>query len=733
MILKKINLLEDLNSKQKEAVEYFDTPLRIIAGAGSGKTKVLTRKVAYLINDLGISPKNILGVTFTNKAANEMSDRISKYVNTQNNKIQIFTFHSLCAQILRRKIKYLGFHSNFLIIDEVDQIQILKNIYTRLNISNHEISYRNMLQYISWAKNLDLTKEELATKLKNEASEIVSQVYQEYINELALKGSLDYDDLIIHTHFLLTKRKDVAKEYQKLFSYILIDEFQDTSVKQYEIIKAITGQNTHLTIVGDPDQTIYNWRGADVNLILNFDKDYPKAKTVVLDQNYRSTQSILQAANKLIKHNKNRFHKDLVTQNEVGEEIEFYHGFNAEAEARWVVQKINELKKQKNQLKNIAILYRSNYYSRPFEEALINEGINHKIFNGTKFFQRTEIKDAIAFLWVLENGQSIALERIINVPARGIGESNLQKLNKFALQKRKTLFNCLREDLKTLPISNALIAKSIYPFMKTVLTYRKLLKQRKEKIATVLDNFLQDINYYKHIEGNKNLRGSAIDNVKELINSINTWEQKNPNKTVEDYLNTVALLSASDEYDNIPNYVSLMTVHSAKGLEYDNVFIVGMSEGIFPSIKAINNNNNLFSDNDLSSNVADNLEEERRLAYVAVTRARKKLFISDARGKIIGTEINKKPSRFIEEMGIDVNQVILYNEHDSAFDNEQKSEEEQKQINKSIVVGDIVSHVVFGEGEVIDVNNFEIVVEFVKDKSVKTLNKFHQSVKLISK
>ncbi|WP_426461563.1 ATP-dependent helicase [Mycoplasma hafezii] len=732
MILKKINLLEGLNDKQREAVEYFDTPLRIIAGAGSGKTKVLTRKVAYLINDLGISPKNILGVTFTNKASNEMSDRISRYVNSTTERIQIYTFHSLCAQILRKHIRALGFHSNFLIIDEVDQIQILKNIYNRLGISTHEISYRSMLQYISWAKNLDLTMEELADKLKDEASEYVSKVYQEYMNELAFKNSLDYDDLIIHTHILLSRRKDIAREYQKRFSYILIDEFQDTSIKQYEIIKAIAGKDTHITIVGDPDQTIYNWRGADVNLILNFDKDFPTAKTVVLDENYRSTKNILQAANKLIKHNKNRFNKDLVTSNEDGDPIEFYHGFNVEAEARWVVQKINELKKQKNQLKNIAILYRSNYYSRPFEEALIAEGINHKIFNGTKFFQRTEIKDAIAFLWVLENGQTVALERIINVPTRGIGEATLQKLNEYAREKRKTLFNCLKEDLKTLPVSPNIIAKSIYPFMKTVLKYRALLRQRRQKISTILDSFLQEIKYYKHIEGNKNLRGSAIDNVKELINSIQTWEQKNPGKTVEDYLNTVALMSASDEYDNIPNYVSLMTVHSAKGLEYDNIFLVGLSEGIFPNVKAVKGTN-LFSDKNLADNVADNLEEERRLAYVAVTRARKKLFISDARGKIIGTEINKKPSRFIEEMGIDINDVILVTNHDNAFDDNDKTEEELKQINKNIIVGDIVSHVVFGEGEVIDVNNYEIVVEFVKDKSVKTLNKFHPSVKLISK
>ncbi|RIV16408.1 ATP-dependent helicase [Mycoplasmopsis gallopavonis] len=731
-MLKKINLLADLNDKQKEAVEYFASPLRIIAGAGSGKTKVLTRKVAYLINDLGISPSQILGVTFTNKASNEMVERISQYVQPDI-KINVYTFHSFCAKVLRKHINALGFRQNFLIIDEVDQRQILSEIYQNLEISVHEISYKNMIQYISWAKSFDLTQEEVATKLKDEASELIAKIYQEYLNQLAAKGSIDFDDLIIYTHLLFKQRPDIADEYRNQFSYILIDEFQDTSVKQYEIIKALVKEDTHLTIVGDPDQTIYNWRGADVNLILNFDKDFPNTKTIVLDTNYRSTQNILHAANLLIKHNQNRFHKDLITNNEPGEQIEFYHGFNVEAEARWVVQKINELKKQKNQLKNIAILYRSNYYSRPFEEALINEGINHKIFNGTKFFQRTEIKDAIAFLRVLENGQTVALERIINIPTRGIGTATLQKLTNYAKSKQKTLFNCLKENLKTLPISPKLIKESIYPFIKTIIQYRALLKQRRQKISVVLDNFLQEIGYYQHIEGNKNLRGSAVDNVKELINSITTWEAKNPTKSVEDYLNMVSLMSVSDEYDNIPNYVSLMTIHSAKGLEYDNIFLVGLSEGVFPSARALNQKDLIKNDEINPEEVANNLEEERRLAYVAVTRARKKLFISDARGTIIGTDISKKPSRFIDEMGIEKEKVILLESHDETPFNVDGNEEDIKTINKNIIVGDIISHVVFGEGEVIDVNTNEISVEFVKDKKVKTLNKYHPSIKVISK
>ncbi|QGZ97682.1 AAA family ATPase [Mycoplasma sp. NEAQ87857] len=727
MILKKIDLLSDLNDKQKEAVEYFEKPLRIIAGAGSGKTKVLTRKVAYLVNTLGISPKNILAVTFTNKACNEMSSRIAKYCEDNKLKIKVFTFHSLCANILRKHIRLIGYPTDFLIIDEIDKVQILQEIYRRLQVSTHEISYKNMIQYISWAKNYGYDANQFADKLKDQVSDVIPRIYQEYLNELASKGSLDFDDLIINTNILFETHPEIAARYQKYYQYVLIDEFQDTSENQYNIIKSIVGKNTHLTIVGDPDQTIYNWRGADVNLILNFDKDYKDAKTIVLDTNYRSTKKILTAANKLIKHNSNRFNKDLITNNEEGEDIEFYHGFSVEAEARWVVQKINELKKQKNQLKNIAILYRSNYYSRPFEEALIQENINHKIFNGTKFFQRTEIKDAIAFLRVIADGQDIALNRIINIPNRGIGEVTLKKLKAFADKNSKTLFKTLVEDWKKLPLTKEMIIKNIFPFLQIIAKYQNALKSN--SISIVLDKMLEEIGYYKHIEGNKNLRGSAIDNVKELISSIANWEAKNPESNVIDYLNMVSLLSVSDEYDNITNYVSLMTIHSAKGLEFDNIFLVGLTEGVFPSYKSLRKDEYLVSS--AQTNKDEAIEEERRLAYVAVTRAKKKLFISDSRGKLIGTDQNKVPSRFIVEMGINLQDTILFNNHSLDLDDEDENEDQES--GNNILVGDIISHIVFGEGEVLDVNSYDIVVKFIKDGAQKTLNKNHPSIKVISK
>lgn len=720
MRLNNISLLDDLNEQQREAVQYFDTSLRIIAGPGSGKTKVLTRKVAYLINDLGITPNKILAVTFTNKAANEMSERIRQYCDADTNKLNINTFHALCAKILR--IEYLSaeLNSDFLIIDEIDKKDILANVYKELNISKSQITFSNMIQKISWYKNTKVTLEELAKEMRISIDDPIILAIKSYERELSTKRMVDFDDLIIHVKNLFDKHPEIAKKWSEKFSFILVDEFQDTSVSQYNIVKKLINNDTHLTIVGDPDQTIYNWRGADVNLILDFHKDFTNAKTVVLEKNYRSTKKIVNSANQLIVHNKKRYVKDLVTDNEIGSDIEFFHAFNMEAEARWVIQKINELKKNKIQLKNIAILYRSNFYSRPFEEALIKENINHKIFNGVKFFQREEIKNAIAFLRILYDGSDLAFERIINVPSRGIGEVALEKCIEIAKNNKKTLFNTFIQDYKTLPFRANIIREKIYPFLRSIRIHSIWLKseKRKRKISEVLKLFLEDIGYLKSIESITNLRGSALDNVNELIESIKTWEEKNPDKGVKEYLEMVSLLSSSDEFDSGTNYVSLMTVHSAKGLEFDNVFIVGMSENIFPSVRSNNDSN------------PELIEEERRLAYVAITRARKRLFISDSRGIVLGTRIDKSPSRFITEMGINIEKFILVKDDYASFDTDLINDDHY---NDNIIVGDFISHNTFGEGEVLEVNNSDIIVSFVNDNKTRTLRKNHPAIKLIKK
>ncbi|QNM93750.1 UvrD-helicase domain-containing protein [Mycoplasma sp. Pen4] len=736
MELIKTDLLADLNETQREAVTHFDSHLRIVAGAGSGKTRVLTRKVAHLINDIGIPPKRILAMTFSNKATNDMKQRIVQYCSKSKKELNIFTFHSFCARVLRKHIRALGFRPDFTIIDDKDKEQVLSDIYTRLQISSHDISYKNMIEYISYAKTREIfTGHELAEERGETIDDIVPKVFQEYLNDVILKGALDFDDLISLTKLLFSTHPEIADEYREQFRYVLIDEFQDISRVQYEVFKVIIGPKTVATIVGDPDQTIYNWRGADVNLILDFDKDFENTKTVVLDTNYRSTNTILDAANELISHNKNRLDKKLKSANTNREnepEIEYYHGFSPEAEARWVVQKINELKKQKTQLKDIAILYRTNYYSRPFEEALIEENINHKIFNGVKFFQRAEIKDTIAFLRTIAEQKDIAFERIINVPNRGIGEKTLQKLRDYAKSINKSLFRTLHENIKELPIPKSKIKEVIFPLMKTLIKYCKAL--RTNKIWLTLNMLLEEIGYYKHIENNENLRGSAVDNVRELINSIKTWEETkgNQNKTVIDYLNMVSLWTIQDDYDNVPNYVSMMAVHSAKGLEFENVFIVGLSEGIFPhdnvllSSKSSKEKKKKFAK---KGTYDTDIEDERRLVYVAVTRTKQKLFLSDSRGKLLGTSEEKRPSRFISEMGINLNDTIIgYNERVKriGFDDENKEIH-----NTKIVVGDIISHTTFGEGEVVEVTSDEIVVKFIKDNETKTLNKNHSSFQVV--
>ncbi|WP_036458665.1 ATP-dependent helicase [Mycoplasma leonicaptivi] len=736
-LLKKVDLLSDLNEKQKEAVVYFDTNLRIIAGAGTGKTKVLTRKVSYLINDLGISPRAILAVTFTNKAAKEMVNRIEKYCQNNKEELNVMTFHSFCTSVLRKDVRAIGYRNDFYIIDEEDKIKLLKRIYDQLNITTNEVSYQSAIQYITWAKNFTNNPSQFSDELKKENDTILTEIFHAYLNELARQGSMDFDDLILTTHTLFQLRPDILKKYQDRYNYILVDEFQDTSSIQYEIIKMLVTDKTHLCIVGDPDQTIYNWRGADVNLILNFDKDFNDAKTVILDINYRSTQKILDAANKLIKYNKKRFSKDLVTlqkeNEEQNSEIQYFNSFNEEAEARYVVNKINELKKNKNQLKTIAILFRTNYYSRAFEQVLIEENIPHKIINGTKFYQRSEIKDVIAFLRVLWDGHEISFERIVNVPNRGLGEKTLNAIRSFSKEVGKSLYNTMKQEIKKLPVPKEVIINKIHPFIKSINDHSNSLRSGKYTITRVLDSLLNELKYYESIENNKNLRGTAKDNVKELLSSIDIWQKKNKNKSVDDYLNMVNLMTVTDELYTETNYVTLMTIHSAKGLEYDNLFLVGMNQEIFPSYRIFEKNAFLNSRGD--SNTEDLLEEERRLAYVAITRAKRNLYITSARGYHHTTKKPKHPSQFLEEMGINLSETILLktNENMSPLTPDDDVTENITK-NSQMIVGDIISHVIFGEGEVIEINgNNDVLIKFHKNGETKRLNKLHHAIRIISR
>ncbi|WP_406617571.1 ATP-dependent helicase [Mycoplasmopsis adleri] len=725
MINNKENMiLDDLNEEQKEALLYFDGPLRIIAGAGSGKTRVLTRKIAYLINIIGISPKQILAVTFTNKAANEMAERVKQYTNTKFTKEnpEISTFHSLCAKILREEAFHINLKNDFQIIDDIDKKNILKSIYKKLNIEPSDANFKNIIRIISWAKNKNYTSDEIKHHLQSEwgaafadDGEKIAHIFNVYNETLAEMRSLDFDDLIIKVNELFKKNKDVADKWASRYSYILVDEFQDTSTIQYEIIKALASKNEQLTIVGDPDQTIYRWRGANVNLILEFDHDFKNTKTIILNKNYRSTQNILNAANNLIKYNKNRFNKNLVTDKEVGPEIEFIHAFSPEAEVRWVVQKINELKKQKIQLKNIAIFYRSNSYSRNFEEQLMNENINYKIFGGEKFYQRKEIKDALASLRVIYDANDLPFIRIINIPPKKIGEATLNKIIDFAKSKNLSIYEALMKYIKIVPIPDE-AKRNLVVFLNTVNKYKKALNNN--SLSVVLDKFLEEIGYYEYIKEDVALKGTGEENIKALIDGIKSWEEANKGKTIKDYFEYVSLLSTNDSADESLSYVSLMTVHAAKGLEFDNVFLVGMSEDIFPHYR--------------SNNDPESIEEERRLAYVAITRAKNRLFVSDSRGKLFNSNKDKTPSRFLKEMGIDVNDYIVEKDISASYGEEITDDKKLKEWNKKMIPGDVISHTFFGEGTILEVKGDTIIVQFGKN-NIKALAKNHQSIRLLKR
>ena len=695
--------LKDLNTEQEQAVLYTNGPLVIIAGAGSGKTRTLTHKISYLIDDLNVSSKKILAVTFTNKASQEMKDRIISMIGKKGQDVQISTYHSFAAKILRIEAEKIGYKSNFNILDNVDQKQILSPIYKKNNISPKTYGYSQMISYISKNKIGGISPEEILENAKKDDDKILGKVYQEYNSRLKTLKSMDFDDLLLLVHKLFKTHPEIANKWSNKYEYVLVDEFQDTSLIQFEIIEMMS-LHQNITIVGDPDQTIYTWRKADPTLLSEFNKRYKKAKMIKLVTNYRSTKNILDAANKLITFNTKRIDKKLVSTKDEGEIIEFYRGFSEEAESRWIVSKIQELRKNRNQLKDIAILYRANYLSASIERALLNEGINYVIFGGVKFYQRQEIKDAIAYLRIIANDDNLSFIRMINVPARKIGAKALEKLMSFAQDKNLPLYEAIRKHFNDVPLTTT-VKKELVSFMNLITKFKKALETN--EIHKTLSKFLIDLNYYSI--WNNTLDSSRIENIKELINTIKYWESKHPNKNLNDYLDEVSLFTEKDDYSFGSDYVSLMTVHAAKGLEFENVFLMGFTEGVFPSKRA------------QLEGGQDALEEERRLAYVAITRAKNRLFVTDARGFSHENGFQRKPSSFLPEMGINVR----------AFSKEfiaPHKKEETYHKNRVLIQGDKVSHIKFGEGVVLSIEGELATIKFKVPHGEKTLMKNHKSL-----
>ncbi len=699
-------ILDGLNSSQKKAVMHIKGPLRVLAGAGSGKTKVLTHKIAYLVKQ-GVHPSKILAVTFTNKAAQEMKNRAVNLIGEKANQSLLSTYHSMCVRILRQDINSLGKARNFNIIDTLDQKQILRPIYKKFEVSSKTMPASHMIEFISRNKSNLVTPEMLLDETESDGDIIKAKMYREYLDITNRSNSLDFDDLLIEVYKLFKDHKEVRDKWSNKFQYILVDEFQDTSWIQYEIIKYLAHHN-NFTIVGDPDQTIYTWRGAQVKLILNFDKDFKKSKTITLEENYRSTKNILIAANKLISFNKNRLPKKLSSNKSIGVPISFHHAYSPEAEAKWVVQKILDLQKSKIQLKNIAIFYRANYLSRTLEQALVLANVPYKIYGDVKFYERQEVKDAIAFLKVINNGDEVALQRIINIPARKIGATALSKLNDFAVEKKLTLFNCIQQHYTSIPVTPAQ-RNSIGILFNLFIKYKQALKTN--PISKVISKFLIEVGYIGSL--NQFKEQQRIDNINELTRTISFWEKSNPDKTIDDYLQEIALITAQDNLNEFQASVTLMTIHTSKGLEFDNVFLIGASEGVFPNSRAITAG-------------GDSIEEERRLAYVAITRARERLYVSDSKGYSIDHRTMKRPSRFISEMGLDMGKFTKELLVEGVFEKNYNSDKVVK-----LKTNDKIKHAVFGEGVITKIEGMMAHIAFKHPHGKKVLMKNHKSIKKV--
>ncbi len=711
-------IFSNLNKEQKAAILKNDGPLRVIAGAGSGKTGVLTKKIAYLIKKMNINPARILALTFTNKASNEMKLRVVDIIGEEGNLADISTFHSLCYKFLKSEIENINYPKKFIVLDSSDQIYILKKIYKNMDLSSSTLSYSSVLKYISKTKTESVNGEE-NKKTENDTEVLKFEIYEKYCEEVNVKKYIDFDDLLILTNKILVEFPKIRKIWSSKFDYILVDEFQDTSIIQYNIIKLLSNLK-NITIVGDPDQTIYSWRGADINLINNFHNDFKDTLTITMDMNYRSTKNILNAANKLIRSNKDRIPKTLKTNSDDGHPIQFHYAYSQEAEARWVVTQINELKRNKVQLKDIAIFYRSNFYSRLIESSLITGSINHKVFGGQKFFERTEIKDVISFLWTISKSTSqIHLQRILNVPARKIGPATEAKLIKFAEEQNMTLYDALIKNFKILPIPKE-TKSNIVDFLNEIRRHKCFI-ERGISISKTIESFLNSINYIASIKEDNTESDSKLENINELFKSIDNWEARNPTLKLEDYLEEISLLNmSSDLGDGAINFITLMTIHASKGLEFKNVFLLGLNEDVFPSAR--------ISREDDEEAMNTLMEEERRLAYVAITRAKEKLFISGARGtNFIANVINQKyPSRFISEMGIDLSTHVSDLTTIRNFENDIK-------INKNYIIGDFISHISFGEGIVLDIENDKMTIKFHKEEvGIKQFLKNHKSIERIN-
>ena len=728
--------INTLNDKQREALLATEGPLLILAGAGSGKTKVVTSKIAYLIEELNVPSWKILAITFTNKAAKEMKDRVQKLIDRDISSMWIGTFHSICVRILRKNIERIGYNGNFTIYDRDDQITVVKEAIAELSIDRDIYKPRAIINDISNIKSEGISPiEYIEANKDNFFKENLGKIYDLYEKKLRKNNALDFDDLLIKTVDILKSEEDVRDFYRDKFEYIFVDEYQDTNKIQYELIKLIAGTKPNLTVVGDNDQSIYKWRGADINNILNFHKDFPGAKIVKLEQNYRSSQKILDVANQVIGYNTSRIEKNLWTSRDEGKDVVYREFPHSNEEEYGVVNKIIALNYKGEEFKDMAILYRTNAQSRGFEEALVRERIPYKIVGGLKFYDRMEVKDVLAYLRILNNtDDNVSLARIINRPKRGIGDTSLSDLLDYADENRLSLYDVITnidefEDL------NLRARKNIKEFGSIL----KILKDRAENlsIGKLFEEVLYESGYVNDLKNQNTIEAKTrLENIEELHSNIMEYDREGVE--LAEYLNTLSLLSDVDKTSEDTG-VNLMTLHAAKGLEFGTVFLVGLEEGLFPTSRALESE--------------EEVEEERRLCYVGVTRACNNLFISSSRTRsMYGKLTPAKRSRFIEEMGDKIEiiedkkrellEIRDYNEENTSVTRPKKFFGMDKKVEtnknssdgKNINVGDKVKHKIFGKGMVVQKKekngDYEVVISFDK-KGLKRLMLSVAPIKLV--
>ncbi|CDR28917.1 DNA helicase PcrA [Staphylococcus schweitzeri] len=695
-------LLNHMNTEQSEAVKTTEGPLLIMAGAGSGKTRVLTHRIAYLLDEKDVSPYNVLAITFTNKAAREMKERVQKLVGDQAEVIWMSTFHSMCVRILRRDADRIGIERNFTIIDPTDQKSVIKDVLKNENIDSKKFEPRMFIGAISNLKNELKTPEDAQKEATDYHSQMVATVYSGYQRQLSRNEALDFDDLIMTTINLFERVPDVLEYYQNKFQYIHVDEYQDTNKAQYTLVKLLASKFKNLCVVGDSDQSIYGWRGADIQNILSFEEDYPEAKTIFLEQNYRSTKTILNAANEVIKNNSERKLKGLWTANTNGEKIHYYEAMTERDETEYVVREIMKHQRNGKKYQDMAILYRTNAQSRVLEETFMKSNIPYTMVGGQKFYDRKEIKDLLSYLRMIANSNDdISLQRIINVPKRGVGPSSVEKIQNYALQNNISMFDALGEaDFIGLSKKVTQECLNFYELIQNLIKEQDFLE-----IHEIVDEVLKKSGYRDMLERENTLESrSRLENIDEFMSVPQDYEENTPleEQSLINFLTDLSLVADIDEADT-ENGVTLMTMHSAKGLEFPIVFIMGMEESLFPHIRAIK------SDDD------HEMQEERRICYVAITRAEEILYITHATSRMLfGRPQSNMPSRFLKE----IPESLLENHSTSKRQTiqpkstpfakrgfSQRTTSTKKQVTSSDWnVGDKVMHKAWGEGMVSNVN-----------------------------